>query len=110
MDISNFTDKSKAILSNASNIAIRNRNAQVTDFHLMFAFLEDSQGLVCVLLSKMQVDIDALKNSIQNEIDGFPKISGPVALSFSNEAAAILDESQKQCENMKDQYISVEHF
>ncbi len=110
MDISNFTDKSKAILSNASNIAIRNRNAQVTDFHLMFAFLEDSQGLVCVLLSKMQVDIDALKNSIQNEIDGFPKISGPVALSFSNEAAVILDESQKQSENMKDQYISVEHL
>ena len=48
MDVSNFTDKSKEAITLASNVATRNRNSVITEFHMVFAFLEKRDGFVCV--------------------------------------------------------------
>ena len=69
MDVSNFTDKSKEAITLASNVTTRNRNAEITDLHMTFAFLEKRDGLVCVLFEKMNANVDNMKNLIQNEID-----------------------------------------
>lgn len=110
MNVSNFTEKSKAVITSASNIATRNKNAEITDFHMLLAFLDDTEGLVNQLLKKMDVEVNTLKNVIQDEIERLPKITGTIALRFSNEVEKALDEAEKQCRNMKDEFISVEHL
>ena len=110
MDVSNFTDKSKEAITMASNVATRNRNSEITDFHMTFAFLEKRDGLVCVLFEKMNADVDNIKNLVQNEIDELPKVTGPVALRFSPEIEKALDEAGKYTKALKDDLISVEHL
>ena len=110
MDISNFTDKSKEAITLASNVTTRNRNAVIADIHMVFAFLEKRDGLVCALFEKMEVDVDSLKNAVQNEIDELPKVSGPVALRFSPEVERALDDAGKAAKSLKDDLISVEHL
>ena len=34
MNIQKFTEKSKDVIANASNIAVQNRNSEITDLHL----------------------------------------------------------------------------
>lgn len=110
MDVSNFTEKAKQLITSASNITVRNKNEEIKDFHMMFAFLEDSEGTVCMLFKKMDADIENLKNLIQNEIEDLPKTDGSVALRFSTEVEKSLDEAEKQAKMMKDEFISVEHL
>ena len=110
MDVSNFTDKSKEAITLASNVTTRNRNAVIADIHMVFAFLEKRDGLVCALFEKMEVDVDSLKNAVQNEIDELPKVSGPVALRFSPEVERALDDAGKAAKSLKDDLISVEHL
>ena len=110
MNVSNFTEKSKEMITSASNITTSNNNPEITDFHLMEAFLEDSENIITRLFKKMDVDVASLSNSIMAEINGIPKVNGAIALRFSIEVEKILDEAEKQAKNMKDEFISVEHL
>lgn len=110
MNVSNFTEKSKEAITNASNITTRNNNPEITDFHMMAAFLEDKEGLITMLFKKMDIDVNSLSIIIQSEIDRMPKVTGTVALRFSSEVEKALDEAEKRAKAMKDEFISVEHL
>ena len=110
MNVSNFTEKSKEAITSASNIATSNRNAEISDFHMLLAFLGNKESIVVGLLKKMEVNIESLKSVVQSEIQKFPKVTGNVSLRFSPEVEKSLDEAEKQARAMKDEYISVEHL
>ena len=110
MDVSNFTDKAKEAITAASSVATRNRNSDITDFHMVFAFLEKRDGLVNVLFEKANANVDNMKNSIQNEIDEIPKVTGQVTLRFSVEIEKALEDAEKYAKALKDELISVEHL
>ena len=110
MNVSNFTEKSKEMITIASNITTSNNNPEITDFHLMAAFLEDKESIITLLLKKIDVDVNSLNTVIKSEIDRMPKVNGSVALRFSKEVEKTLDEAEKQAKSMKDEFISVEHL
>ena len=110
MNVSNFTEKSKEAITNASTITTKNNNPEIRDFHMMAAFLSDSQGLITMLFKKMDVDVNTLTAVIQSEIDKMSKVTGTVALRFAPEVEKALDEAEKQAKQMKDDFISVEHL
>ena len=72
MNVSNFTEKSKEAITVASNITTRNNNPEITEYHLIAAFLEDRESLITLLLKKMDVDVNSLNTLIQSEIDKMP--------------------------------------
>ena len=110
MDVSNFTEKSKDMITDASNLTTKNNNSEITDFHMLAAFLEDSNSIVTLLLKKMDVDVITLKTLVQDAIDRMPKATGTVALHFSDVVERALDEAEKQSKIMKDEFIAVEHL
>ena len=57
MNVSNFTEKIY-ILIDESYITTKNNNPEIRDFHMMAAFLSDSQGLITMLFKKMDVDVN----------------------------------------------------
>ena len=113
MNIEKFTQKSLEALKNAQEIAIEEQNAQVEQEHLLFALLEDENGLIKELLNKMKTNV-GLKNEIKSIIDNKPKIinktnqSEKIYISLDLEQALI--EAEKIAKKMKDEYISVEHI
>ena len=110
MNVSSLTEKSKALISDASNIAIQNRNAEITEFHMIDAMVNNENNLIYQLLNNMGVNVEGLKENVEEEIRSLPKITGNVAMRFSPEVEEALQESEKQAKNMKDEYISVEHI
>ena len=110
MNIANFTEKSKEAITVASNFATKNQNAEITEYHMLLALISSDDGLVTLLFKKMDVDMASLKSTIQSEIDNMSKVTGTVALRFSEIVEKVLENAEKQSKNMKDEFISVEHI
>ena len=110
MDISKFTEKAKDIISNASNITVKNNNAEITDYHIVSALLENSDDLITMILKKMDVDVPSLKTIIQSKIDEMPKAKGSQDLKFAQNVEKTLVEAEIQAQNLGDTYIAVEHI
>jgi len=110
MNVANFTEKSKEAITVASNIAIKNKNGEITEYHMMSSLVSANDGLVTLLLKKMDVEINEFRESCQTEIDRLPQITGSVALRFSENIEKALTNAEKQSKSMKDEFISVEHI
>lgn len=110
MNVANFTEKSKQAITAASNIATRNKNAEITEYHMLSSLISTNDGLVTLLFKKMDVDIATLRNACQTQIDKLPQITGSVALRFSETIERALETAEKQAKSMKDDFISVEHI
>ncbi len=110
MNVGNFTEKSKQAISTASNLAMTNQNAEIMEYHMLSALISTNDGLVTLLLKKMDVDVNSLRNACQTEINKLSKITGSVALRFSEKVEKALENAQKQANSMKDEFISVEHI
>ncbi len=111
MDINVLTEKTKALIGDASNLATQNRNQEITDFHMLAAMLNNENNLIYKIFeNNMNVDVDSLKNIINDEIRNIPKVDGQIQLRFSQDVEAALTEAEKQAKLMKDEYISVEHM
>ena len=79
MDFSRFTEKLQDAVRDAQSLAVRNGNQQIDVEHLLLALLDQEGGLAPSILNKADIRVDAMRTRIQQEIDKFPKVTGPAA-------------------------------
>jgi len=114
MDLSKFTQKSQEALSEAQKKAISFGHNDVDVEHLTSALVEQKDGLVPRLLSKMDINPDDLASQIQSELTRKPRLGGPgydpTRIFLSQRLSRILIDSEKEAQRLKDEYVSVEHI
>ena len=114
MNAEKYTQKSLEAVREAQEIVIRNQNMQIDQQHLLLALINQEGGLISQLLKKMKVDVNRMVSACDREIARIPKVSGPgreadkVYISQAVDAALI--EAEQQAQNMKDEFVSVEHI
>lgn len=67
-----FTQKSYEAIAAAQAAAERLGNSEVQPEHLLYALLDQSDGVVPQVLSKLNIPVGALKQQVNNEISRFP--------------------------------------
>src|SRR5258706_843947 len=114
MDFNRFTEKLQDAVREAQSLAVRNGNQQIDVEHLLLALLDQEGGLAPSILNKADIRVDALRTRIQQEIDKFPKVSGPAAgpgqVYLTPRLQTVLTKAEDEAERLKDEYISVEHM
>lgn len=110
MNFDKFTQKSVECVQNAQNIALENGNQQITSLHLLLALANDHDGLIWQILKDINVNTQKFEQDLQNAISAIAKISPLDTAYLSNEANTILTFAQQIANNMKDEYVSVEHI
>ena len=60
MDANKLTQKALEALQSAQNIAIENNNVQIMPEHLLYALIDQQNGLIGQLIKKMGKSPDAL--------------------------------------------------
>lgn len=114
MDMNKFTQKSLEALKEAETSAIANGNYAIEPEHLLVSLLNQEQGLIGRLITKIGKDIKLITDEIQNIVNNNPRVSGSGRESgkiyISNDTDKLLIEATKIAEKMKDQFISVEHM
>ena len=110
MDISNFTDSARNILTGSSTLAIQNQNSEITSYHLVYIMLEKKDNIIYQLLVKMDVEVEKFKQLVLDEINRFPQNGQNGGMRFSRDVEQALEDSEKASQSMKDSHIAPEHL
>jgi len=113
MRLDRLTVKSQEALQEAQRIAERKGNQQLDVEHLLYALLEDEEGLVYQILDRIGVDIKALKTDLEKEIEKFPKVLGATPLGqiyISPRLKEVIEKAYEEATHLTDEFISVEHL
>ena len=114
MDAQRFTQKSLEAVRQAQEMAIRGGQMQIEPVHVLCALLEQEQGLIPQLLTKMQVSADGLREAAQRAVSALPSVSGPGRepdkIYISGATDRMLSAAETIAKGMKDDYVSVEHL
>lgn len=110
MNIENFTQKTLQMLQSAQDLAADKENQFINPEHLLYALVDQKDGLVGSLLSKAGADCGSLLDELDGVISAFPKVSGNVRRSISPDAEKVLRAAEKNAQKAGDSYLSVEHI
>ncbi|MBW6441040.1 ATP-dependent chaperone ClpB [Patescibacteria group bacterium] len=108
-----FTTKSQEAIASAQSIASDYNQQQIDTLHLLLALIKQEGGVVLSVLNKLSVQINFLEVEIDAEIKKIhkmqaPRITGQVYLTPY--LVQILENSQKEADKLKDDFISTEHI
>ena len=114
MNIQKYTQKSIEAIQNAQNLAAENNNSQIDQQHLLYALLTQEDGLISQLILKMEISINSIVKEVEDSIKNLPTVSGSSRvgenLYISSDLNKVFVEAEKLAENMKDDFVSVEHL
>jgi ATP-dependent Clp protease ATP-binding subunit ClpB len=114
MDPNKLTQKSQEALHAAQTKALRYGHQEVDGEHLFLALLEQPEGLVPRLLSKMDIPVEQLKAEVEAELQKWPSVSGPGTeagkIYVTQRLNRLLVKAEEEANRLKDEYVSVEHL
>jgi ATP-dependent Clp protease ATP-binding subunit ClpB len=105
-----MTIKAQEAFREAGEIARRRGNPVVNDAHLFAALLAQPEGVVQPLLQKAGLNVTALSQAVEREIERFPTQSGGAEPTFSRELHRVFDRADADAGKMGDAYVSTEHL
>ena len=111
MNLDKFTERAKAILSEAQSLALSNNNQQLSSLHILRSLLEDEEGLSVRLIQNCNGDLAAIARDVKAELDKLPRVQASSAadqLYLTPDSAKILEEAASLAKNMQDQFIATE--
>src|SRR3954470_19117921 len=113
MDPNRLTQKSQEALHDAQTKALRFGHTEVDAEHLLLALIDQPDGLIPRLLSRADVNLDALRTGLELALEGRPRVTGSGAsgqVSVTRVLSQVLDAAEREAERLKDDYVSVEHL
>ncbi len=114
MDAQKMTQKSLEALRAAQSLAVEYENQALCPEHLFCALLNQQEGLIGQLFSKMGIEPGNLAAAFANKVSQLPHVTGsgrePDKVYITPELDKALTAAEKTAQNMKDEYVSVEHL
>jgi len=114
MNIDKMTLRVQEALNNASLVAVKYNHQQVELIHLFSALVEQEDGLIPNILTKMGIRVKSLDEDVNKVLDNKPKVLGEGANSSGVYATRQIEEVLVKAEDIakkfEDSYISVEHL
>jgi ATP-dependent Clp protease ATP-binding subunit ClpB len=108
-----FTIKSQEAVQGAQRLAERKGHQQIDVEHLLWALLEDDEGVAAQIIKKIGVNTGLLRKDIETILDRLPKIIGPSPVGqvyVTPKLKEVFEAANKEAEHLKDDYVSVEHL
>jgi len=108
-----FTIKSQEAIQGAQRLAEKKGNQQLDAEHLLWALLEDEEGVASQILKRLGINTTSLQQDIEEAIDRFPKVIGATPLGqiyVSPRLKEVFEKAAKEAEHLTDEYVSVEHL
>ena len=111
MRMDNFTRKAQEALAEAQHQAEDLNHQEIYPAHLLYALVEQDNGIVRPILEKLGLNLKQLKEDLKNIMKKFPEVySNDGQLYMSQKLSRVLSKANKEAKKMDDEYISTEHF
>ena len=112
MRFDKFTLKSQEIVQAAQQLSEKLGHQQIDPEHLVKAILEQKDGVIPSLLGKIGADQNQLLQAFDAALQKLPKVSGSNLgqAYISPRSKAVLDKAFVEAEQVKDEFVSLEHI
>jgi ATP-dependent Clp protease ATP-binding subunit ClpB len=114
VDLNRLTQKSQEALHDAQTKALRFGHTEIDGEHLLLALLDQEAGLVPRMLAGADVDVDRLREELEEELSRRPRVSGPGVepgqIRVTQRLSRLLEAAEGEAKRLKDDYVSVEHL
>ncbi len=112
MRFDKFTIKAQEAIQESQNIAEKYDHQQIEPEHILMALTLPQEGIVAPLLQKLGVDPAVVMQKTEQALQKIPRVQGggEGQLYISPRSKKVLDQSFKEAERLKDEYVSTEHI
>lgn len=111
MRMDQLTAKFSQALGEAESLAVRMDHGMLEPEHLMVALLDQDGGGTRGLLTRAGVQVNALRSSLGEALENFPKVSGQAGqINLSNDLGRALNLTDKIANKRGDAFIASELF
>ncbi|HSR52569.1 MAG TPA: ATP-dependent chaperone ClpB [Acidobacteriota bacterium] len=114
MDINRMTEKARQALMEAQSDAVRRGHQQVDVEHLLATLLSQEKGLAAAILNKADVNVEGIRQRMEEDLSGRPSVSGPGAeadkVYITGRLNTLLAQAEQEAKSLKDEYVSAEHL
>ena len=110
-DMDKMTRKSQEAMQAAAQLAETKKNPSVEPEHLLFALLQQSEGIVPRIFEKSGVEVKTLLKEVNLKLDKLPTLTGDaVKVTASPRLIQVFQGAEKEAQSLSDAYVSTEHF
>jgi ATP-dependent Clp protease ATP-binding subunit ClpB len=111
MKIDQLTVKAREALASSRDVAIAKHHAEIGPEHLLVALLDQDGGVVPRILGKLGADPRVVRADLERAMDKLPRAHGAALdVDFGRPVKDTWTQAAKQADEMKDEFISTEHF
>ncbi len=111
MDLDKYTKKAQDAVVSSQKLAADLNHQTIEPAHMLLALLQQEDGVIPVLVSKVAGSTLALLNELQKDLENRPKVyGGNVQVALSKPAADVLNVAERFAKGMKDEFVSTEHI
>lgn len=110
MDFNKFTIKSQEAVQQAQFLASSNSHQAIETGHLLKALLTVDEHVAPFILKKLNVNVAALQNRIDEIINRYPKVSGGNVYLSNDSNKALQKAMSIATKEFKDEFVSIEHI
>ena len=110
MNINKYTEKAQEAVITAQQLAEREGHPEITPEHILLTLVEQRDGIVPSILTKMNADPAALAAAVRTELGRLPRTQGGGQLSLSPRLRQVTEAAESEAQRLKDEYVSTEHL
>ena len=112
MNLDHYTQKAQESLFSAQRLAEELHHQTIEPAHLLLALIQQPDGVVPAVVTKVSGSTLALAEELQKELDQRPKVYGstPSEVGLSRPATDALSAAERFAKGMQDEYVSAEHI
>ncbi|MDD2385857.1 MAG: ATP-dependent chaperone ClpB [Bacteroidales bacterium] len=109
MNLDNFTIKAQKVIEASVLKARENKNQAIETGHILLALLDDKDGIISTILSKLETDKRRFETATLSIVNSYPKVEGGEPY-LSNNSQIVIQDSQKIKTSFGDKFVSIEHI
>ena len=111
MNLDHYTTRSQQAVLRAQRLAEEFNHQEVEPIHLLYALLEESEGVVPSIVTKIAGSIQGLREDLQKDLSDRPKVyGGNIRVGLNRKTSDVLSAGERYAKGMQDEYVSTEHL
>jgi len=106
-----FTEQAQEAIQASQQLAMQYHHSQWDVEHILLALLMQKQGLVGEILKELKVEVDAIRNKVEETLSNTPKVAYQTGQIYATpRIAQMMNLADEEANRLKDEFISTEHL
>lgn len=110
MNLEKFTQKAIEVIQEAQNMSVKNSSPQLTEKHLSYAIMVNSDSLIYRLINLINGKSDKIRGELKRLLDREPKQAGADNIYPNAIFQRVVLKAEDEAKDLLDNYVGLEHL